>query len=95
MADIIRAAGQRLIDRHPAWLTWLHVKVLVAVAQENGDEFGAGERRGAEAPEAFTRAIGIGIGDGHAPTIGAVLRFRGAVRRLEGPRYAVVVGQVR
>src|SRR6202051_3197587 len=31
LADIIRAAGQRLIDRHPAWLTWLHVKVLVAI----------------------------------------------------------------
>src|SRR5258707_14085040 len=33
LADIIRAAGQRLIDRHPAWLTWLHVKVLVAIAR--------------------------------------------------------------
>ncbi len=31
LADIIRAAGHRLIDRHPAWLTWLHVKVLVAI----------------------------------------------------------------
>jgi hypothetical protein len=31
LADIIRAAGQRLIDRHPAWLTWLHIKVLVAI----------------------------------------------------------------
>src|SRR5712671_7359571 len=31
LADIIRAAGQRLIDRHPAWLTWVHVKVLVAI----------------------------------------------------------------
>ncbi len=33
LADIIRTAGQRLIDRHPAWLTWLHVKVLVAIAR--------------------------------------------------------------
>jgi hypothetical protein len=33
LADIIRAAGQRLIDRHPAWLTWLHVKVLVAITR--------------------------------------------------------------
>src|SRR6267142_2063651 len=31
LADIIRAAGQRLIDRHPAWLTWVHLKVLVAI----------------------------------------------------------------
>jgi predicted RNA-binding Zn-ribbon protein involved in translation (DUF1610 family) len=31
LADIVRAAGQRLIDRHPAWLTWAHVKVLVAI----------------------------------------------------------------
>jgi hypothetical protein len=31
LADIIRAAGQRLIDRHPPWLTWLHVKVLLAI----------------------------------------------------------------
>jgi hypothetical protein len=33
LADLIRAAGQRLIDRHPAWLTWLHIKVLVAIAR--------------------------------------------------------------
>jgi hypothetical protein len=31
LADIIRAAGQRLIDRPPAWFTWLHLQVLVAI----------------------------------------------------------------
>ena len=30
LADIVRAAGQRFIDRPPAWFTWLHVRVLVA-----------------------------------------------------------------
>ena len=31
LADIIRVAGQRLIDQGPAWLTWVHIKVLVAI----------------------------------------------------------------
>jgi hypothetical protein len=31
VADIMRAAGHRLIDRRPAWLTWLHVKVMLAI----------------------------------------------------------------
>jgi hypothetical protein len=31
VADIVRAAAQRLLDRHPAWLTWLHVKVMLAI----------------------------------------------------------------
>src|ERR1700716_4692501 len=31
LADIIRAAGQRLIDQGPAWLPWVHIKVLVAI----------------------------------------------------------------
>ena len=31
LADIVRAAGQRLIERRPAWLTWLHVKVLITI----------------------------------------------------------------
>ena len=30
LADVIRAAADRLLDRHPAWLSWLHVKVLMA-----------------------------------------------------------------
>jgi hypothetical protein len=33
LADIIRAAGHRLIDRPPAWFTWLHWKVLVAIVR--------------------------------------------------------------
>jgi len=31
LADIIAAAGHRLIDHSPAWFTWLHFKVLVAI----------------------------------------------------------------
>jgi len=31
LADIVRSAGQKLIDQRPAWLTWLHLKVLVAI----------------------------------------------------------------
>ena len=30
LADII-AAGHRFMDRPPAWFTWLHLKVLVAI----------------------------------------------------------------
>ena len=33
LADIVRCAGRRLIDQHPAWLTWLHLKVLIAIEQ--------------------------------------------------------------
>src|SRR5579862_315837 len=31
LADIIAAAGHRLMDRPPTWFTWLHLKVLVAI----------------------------------------------------------------
>ena len=31
LADIIAAAGHRLMDHPPAWFTWLHLKVLVAI----------------------------------------------------------------
>src|SRR5580704_2230325 len=31
LADIIAAAGHRFMDRPPAWFTWLHLKVLVAI----------------------------------------------------------------
>ena len=31
LADIVRAAGQRFIDQPPAWFTWLHLRVLVAI----------------------------------------------------------------
>jgi hypothetical protein len=31
LADVIRAAAERLIDRHPVWFTWLHLKVLTAI----------------------------------------------------------------
>lgn len=31
LADIIAAAGHRLIDPPPAWFTWLHLKVLGAI----------------------------------------------------------------
>jgi hypothetical protein len=31
LADIVRSAGKRLIDQRPAWLTWLHLKVLIAI----------------------------------------------------------------
>ena len=31
LADVIRAAADRLVDRHPAWFTWLHLKVLTAI----------------------------------------------------------------
>src|SRR5216683_1497218 len=31
LADVIGAATERLLDRHPAWLSWLHVKVLTAI----------------------------------------------------------------
>jgi hypothetical protein len=33
LAEIIAAAGQRFMDRPPAWFTWLHRKVLVAILQ--------------------------------------------------------------
>ena len=33
LADIVRCAGRRLIDQRPAWLTWLHLKVLIAIEQ--------------------------------------------------------------
>lgn len=31
LADIIAAAGHRLKDHPPAWFTWLHLKVLIAI----------------------------------------------------------------
>ena len=31
LADVIRTATERLLDRHPAWLSWLHIKVLAAI----------------------------------------------------------------
>src|SRR6266404_515043 len=31
LADVIRAATERLVDRRPAWLSWLHIKVLTAI----------------------------------------------------------------
>ena len=31
LADLIRAAGDRFLDRPPAWCTWLHLKVLLAI----------------------------------------------------------------
>ncbi len=31
LADVIRTATERLFDRHPAWLSWLHIKVLTAI----------------------------------------------------------------
>jgi hypothetical protein len=31
LADIIAAAGHRFMDHRPAWFTWLHLKVLVAI----------------------------------------------------------------
>jgi hypothetical protein len=31
LAEVIRVAAERLIDRHPAWFTWLHLKVLTAI----------------------------------------------------------------
>jgi hypothetical protein len=31
LADIVAAAGHRFMDRPPAWFTWLHLKILVAI----------------------------------------------------------------
>ena len=31
LADIVAAAGHRLMDQPPAWFTWLHLKILVAI----------------------------------------------------------------
>lgn len=31
LADIIAAAAHRFTDRPPAWFTWMHRKVLIAV----------------------------------------------------------------
>ena len=31
LADLVGAAGNRFLDRPPAWFTWLHLKVLVAI----------------------------------------------------------------
>jgi hypothetical protein len=31
LADIVAAAGHRLIDHPPAWFTWLHLKALGAI----------------------------------------------------------------
>src|ERR1700722_11380693 len=31
LAEVIRVAAERLIDRHPAWFTWLHLNVLTAI----------------------------------------------------------------
>jgi len=33
LADLIGAAGHRFLDRPPAWFTWLHRKVLLAIAR--------------------------------------------------------------
>jgi hypothetical protein len=33
LADIVAAAGQRFMDRPPAWFTWLHLKILLAIAR--------------------------------------------------------------
>lgn len=33
LADIVGSAGKRLIDQRPAWLTWLHLKVLIAIGR--------------------------------------------------------------
>ena len=33
LADLIDAAGHRFLDRPPAWFTWLHRKVLLAIAR--------------------------------------------------------------
>ena len=33
LAAIVGAAGHRFLDRPPAWFTWLHVKILVAIEQ--------------------------------------------------------------
>jgi len=31
LADLVAAAGDRFLDRPPAWFTWLHQKLLLAV----------------------------------------------------------------
>ena len=31
VADIIRAVGDRFVDRNRGWLQWLHIKVLHAI----------------------------------------------------------------
>jgi hypothetical protein len=31
LADLINAAGDRFLDQPPAWFTWLHLKVLIAI----------------------------------------------------------------
>jgi putative transposase/transposase-like zinc-binding protein len=31
LADVVRAATDRLLDQHPAWLGWLHIRVLMAL----------------------------------------------------------------
>jgi hypothetical protein len=33
LADLVGAAGHRFLDRRPAWFTWLHLKVLVAIGR--------------------------------------------------------------
>ncbi|HUD14741.1 MAG TPA: IS91 family transposase [Terracidiphilus sp.] len=33
LADLVEAAGHRFLDRRPAWFTWLHLKILVAIAR--------------------------------------------------------------
>jgi Putative transposase/Transposase zinc-binding domain len=33
LAAIVSAAGHRFLDRPPAWFTWLHVQILVAIEQ--------------------------------------------------------------
>src|SRR4026207_612791 len=33
LAAIVGAAGHRFLDRPPAWFTWLHVQILVAIEQ--------------------------------------------------------------
>ena len=33
VADLVRAAGGTFIERNRKWITWKHVKVLLAIAQ--------------------------------------------------------------
>jgi uncharacterized paraquat-inducible protein A len=40
LADLINAAGDRFLDRRPAWFTWLHLKVLIAIRRCRTAELG-------------------------------------------------------
>ena len=56
VADLVRAAGNAFIERSCKWITWKHVKVLLAMARCRTAALG-GHLAGRGALRAFDRAV--------------------------------------